>query len=154
MATEADCASSAGASTAGAAPSVGVVAGAASVGAGAAGAVSGNDTGAPTLSLTTGAFANGSFGFDDVFEACGATCVCVSATTGTRCTTLFAGRGATDGTRCAECSDCATRGSGARRCTFGTRKSGSGAFGSDNVGNDNVRADIAGCLNAPAIGSA
>jgi len=66
-----------------------------SVGAGAGGvagdgvaaAVVGNDTGVPTLSLTTAAFANGSSGAALLFAGGGA-CACTSDTTGMRCTIL------------------------------------------------------------------
>jgi len=70
-----------------AAGSVGAVAGGVAAGAGVAAAVVGNDTGVPTLSLTTAAFANGSSGAALLFAGGGA-CACTSDTTGMRCTTL------------------------------------------------------------------
>lgn len=76
--------------------------------------VAGNDIGVPTTSVTTGASANGSFfADDDVADVFGATCVCASLTTGTRCTTLFVARDA-GSARCGERAVCATGGNGAR----------------------------------------
>ena len=53
--------------------------------------VLGSAIGVPIVSLTTGAFANGSFAFFvDVLFGAGATCVCASETTGTRRVTVGA----------------------------------------------------------------
>jgi len=66
--------------------SLGAVAGGVA-GTGVAAAVVGNDTGVPTLSLTTAAFANGSLGAALLFAGDGA-CACTSDTTGMRRTIL------------------------------------------------------------------
>jgi hypothetical protein len=130
--------------------------GVAGVSAGAAGAsteaLAGNDIGVPMLSSTTGMPAKGSFAADDAGVALVATCRCVSLTTGTRCATrlaVLAGAGARRAAR----AGCTRDGSGASRCTVGTRRSGSGALGSESVGSGTVRAGIAGARNAPTIGS-
>lgn len=94
--------------------------------------------GAPIESETTGAFANGSLDLaaeDD--WVCGAICECESLTTGSFRTTRFVCvvEGTVSGRRDVVALVVGgALGSGASTCTFGTRRSGSGAFGSVSAG--------------------
>jgi hypothetical protein len=113
-------------------------------------------TGVPIESETTGAFANGSFDLaaeDD--WAFGAVCECESLTTGSFRTTRLC---VADGTASGRCDvvavvGCGALGSGASTCTFGTRRSGSGVFGSVNAGSASFVLGIDGCRSAAAIGT-
>ena len=124
---------------------------------GAAGAdVAGSVSGVPTLSLTTGTFANGSFAF---FVAVGAaaTWVCESVTTGTvRRATLCVGcvrAGCAAGVRGFGAA-VAAAGSGASGCSFGTRSSGTPMLGYAMFGNAMRGALTAGCRKTAATGAA
>lgn len=95
--------------------------------------VAGNVNGVPTWSVTTVAAANGSASAA-FFDGDGGSCVCLSLTTGMRWRTVFE-RVAGVVAVAARCCACLRGGSGARRCTFGTRKSGKATFGSEICGN-------------------
>jgi hypothetical protein len=98
--------------------------------------VVGARTGAPMSSPTTGALANGSVALcplGDAELAVGATCVWVSETTGMRLRTVFVGRVGT--VVPVELFGAAgSGGNGARRCTFGARRSGNPTPGNDSAG--------------------
>jgi hypothetical protein len=133
-----------------------VVVGVAGVVVGAAAVVEGSAIGVPIWSLTTGADANGSVGCCVELGLLGATCVCVSLTTGTLRRTGVATAGACD--RCAAVDVCAcdfgSGGIGATACSFGTRSSGTAKFGTARLCSGVVGAGIAACLKTAAIGAA
>jgi hypothetical protein len=127
--------------------------------AGAADADAGRAAIVPTSSETTVAFAYGSFGVlaAEVF-GCGATCVCVSLTTGTRtCRTVGTARVfcacGIAAFRVAGVAWCEGGGSGARRLSFGTFRSGGVSCGRSMPGSAVVGAATAGTRNAPTIGT-
>ena len=115
----------------------------------------GSPTGAPTLSLTTGAFAYGSFGVAvDVFAGLGI-CEWTSLTTGMWrpvCAAVPAEAGDETGV-----GDGAARwtsgGSGGGACSTGTFRSGNAGVGNDSVGSGLVWTESDGCRSAAAIGS-
>ena len=110
-------------------------------------------SGVPIESLTTGTFANGSFAFGAAFEVEPRT-ACTSFTTGTRVWTTLrvAARGAAACAGLAAAAGCASGGSGATRCTFGTRRYGKSTAGTLSAGSGSGAAATAGMRKAAAIG--
>jgi hypothetical protein len=117
----------------------------------------GSADGAPTESLTTGAFANGSVVADaPCCDVDGATWECESETTGSlRCTTRVTGVcvRANAGVEVVACAAVGA-GSGARGASFGTCSSGNAMFGIATFGSGFVGAATNGCLNTAATGPA
>jgi hypothetical protein len=125
------------------------------VAAGAAGVTGllGSATGVPMSSLTTAALANGSFGAAaDPVGAAGPIWACVSLTTG-RCRRITC-RPTVVGVVAGRLAGrvCGSAGSGASRCTFGIRKSGTPRLGSERAGSGVERAGSDGWRNAAATG--